>query len=87
MSLDEESDDENFCNCTGEERQMLQNVTLVYVERQVRVIKDPAFYGCTRLSRVSFNRGLEVTGEKAFGSCRSIRSIKIPGVQGLLRVI
>ena len=67
-----------FAITLGRREKVLRNVTVVYVKRQVRVIKDQAFYGCTCLSRVSYNRRLEVIGEKVFGRCRSLRSIKIP---------
>ncbi len=40
MNLDEESDDGNVCYYTGIEGEITQNVTVVRVESQVRVIKD-----------------------------------------------
>ncbi len=78
MRSDEGSDDENFYQYTGEEREILRNVTVVYVKSQVRVIRDWDFNGCTHLSRVSFNRRLKVIGEKAFARCRSLRFIYLP---------
>jgi hypothetical protein len=78
MNLNEEPDDGNICYYTGIEGEILQNVNVVCVESQVRVIKDWAFNNCTGLRTISFNNRLDMIGVSAFCRCRSLGSINIP---------
>jgi hypothetical protein len=46
----------------------------------VRKIENHAFYGCTALSDLEFDK-LEIVGRGAFGYCESLRSINLPYVR------
>ena len=61
------------------------DVVRVRVHPSVTVIPESAFYNRQQLQEVEFCEGLLEIGERAFHSCKSLRSIKIPSTVTVIR--
>ena len=56
----------------------VKKVTQVNLGKNIRKIKDGAFYGCVNLTKVKLNDKLESIGNRAFVNCLKLKSINIP---------
>ena len=63
---------------TGEGCSVPKDVTIVRIHPSVTEVEDEAFKNCYNLREVVLNEGLQKIGEKAFWTCTSLSSIKLP---------
>eukprot|EP00985_Skeletonema_marinoi_P011249 scaffold5329_cov126-Skeletonema_marinoi.AAC.4 len=66
---------------TGGDQVVPSDVRRVRIDKSVKIIPRRAFEFRRRLIYVEFHDGIEIIGEMAFGSCTSLRSVKLLGVK------
>ena len=66
---------------TGGDQVVPNDVRRVRIDKSVKIIPRRAFEFSRHLIDVEFHDGIEIIGEMAFGSCTSLRSVKLLGVK------
>jgi hypothetical protein len=78
IAIDEEPEEYFVYHEWMEEGDIPRDVTHVRVDSSVRAIKNCAFFFCTGLTVVIFNKELEEIESEAFSQCWSLEEIDIP---------
>ena len=68
----------------GEKAFYNSKIEAIEIPGTIVSIKEKAFSGCNKLTKVNFSRGLVKIGEKAFSGCTKFSEVELP--QGLLKI-